>query len=261
MKKLRKIGLWAAIIAYFILITGFVAGRRQDTLCNKVSITIADSLSKRFIDKTDIITLLDNNKKLSLGNSIEEINTHQIEHLILSNSLVKKCKVYTTINGKLNIELEQREPVVRIIDKNNKSYYLDVEGSIIGPSKRFTPHLLVVNGNINTPFNPEKVENIYDRNFDNKAKTLREIHKMALYIASDKFWEAQIVQLYVDKKGEYELIPRIGPHIIQLGTYEHFEDKFEKLWIFYNEGLKNVGWNKYLKIDLKYKDQIVCSKI
>ena len=57
------------------------------------------------------------------------------------------------------------------------------------------------------------------------------------------------------------MVPRIGPHIIILGSIDNYEAKFEKLWLFYTEGLKNVGWNQYLKINLKYKDQIVCSKI
>jgi cell division protein FtsQ len=179
---------------------------------------------------------------------------------VLNNSLVKKCNVYTTVDGVLNINLWQREPVVRIIDKKGQNYYLDVEGSVISMSKRFTPHLLVVNGNINTPFSTQSVENIYDTKYNNSARTLRNVHQLAEYIRKDKLWNAQVVQLYVDKNHEFEIVPRIGPHLIQLGSIENFDAKFKKLRIFYTEGLNNVGWNQYLNINLKYKDQIVCSK-
>ncbi len=36
--------------------------------------------------------------------------------------------------------------------------------------------------------------------------------------------------------------------------------KFRKLKILYNEGLKYEGWNNYEKINLKYKNQVICTK-
>jgi cell division protein FtsQ len=64
----------------------------------------------------------------------------------------------------------------------------------------------------------------------------------------------------VNGKGEFELIPRVGAHIIEFGKAEDIEEKFEKLWILYNEGFYNTGWNQYDKISLKYKNQAVCTK-
>lgn len=261
MRKVKKIAIWVGLVLYFILISGFITGKRNAMLCNKVDVIIADSLSKRFLEKRDITEMLSQNNMLSLGAELAQVNTNTIEKLILSNTLIKHCNVFTTVDGKLNIELWQREPVVRIIDRKDRSYYLDLEGSVISMSKRFTPHLLVVNGYINTPFATTSVENVYNPIYDKKAETLRNIHEMALFIRDNKFWNGQVVQLYVDKKQEFEIIPRIGPHLIILGEAENYEKKLEKLRIFYTEGLNNVGWNQYLKINLKYKDQIVCSKI
>jgi cell division protein FtsQ len=261
MRKLKKITIWVGLAAYLILISGFISGKRNAMLCNTVNIIIADSISKRFLEKHDIIDLLNKNNMLSLGTEIARVNTNDIEKLVLDNSLIKDCNVYSTVDGNLNIELWQREPVVRIIDKKGKSYYLDKEGSVIAMSKRFTPHLLVVNGNINTPFDPGRVENIYDLKYKGETEALSDIHRFALFVKQDKFWNSQIVQLYVNKSNEYEIVPRIGPHLIQMGTMEDYRQKLEKLKIFYDEGLSNVGWNQYLKINLKYKDQVVCSKI
>jgi cell division protein FtsQ len=260
-KKLKKIVLWVVAAVYLICISGFISERQQGILCNKIDVVIEDSLAKRFLEPQDITDLLARNKLLSLGNPISSINTDEIEETVIANTMVKHCNVYSSVNGIITIELWQREPVVRIIDRNGKNYYLDTEGSVISMSKRFTPHLLVVNGYISTPFSVSKVENIYDKNFIGKTRRLREIHAMALYIRSHKFWNSQIEQMYLNAKGEYELIPRIGPHIIILGDAENYEEKLEKLWIFYNQGLKSTGWNKYITINLKYKDQIVCTKI
>ena len=60
--------------------------------------------------------------------------------------------------------------------------------------------------------------------------------------------------------GEFELIPRVGAQVIEFGKAVDMEEKFEKLWILYNEGFHNTGWNQYERINLKYKNQAVCTK-
>lgn len=261
MKRFKKIVVWLVLAAYLILISGFISEQRGGVLCNKLNIIIADSVSRRFIVPGDIVDLLGQKSNLPLGKPVLSIDVKRVENGILANTLIKDCEVYSTIDGKINIDVWQREPVVRIIDKRGKNYYLDNEGSVISPSKRFTPHLLVVNGNIHTPFKPISVENINNPKYNGKAERLRDIHQLALFISGNEFWNAQIEQIYVNNKGEFELIPRIGPHIIEFGKIDNYERKFSKLWTFYKEGLSHVGWNKYIHINLKYKDQIVCTKI
>lgn len=260
MGKIKKIVLWGIVAIYLFVVSGFISIQQHNTLCNKVNVVVADSLQRRFIKKSDIIEILNKNNKVCLGTPIKKINTDEIEQLVLNNTIIKDCKVFTTVDGKINIEIGQREPIVRIIDGQGQSYYLDINGSIINKSRRFTPHLLVVNGHIRTPFYLNKVENIFDKKYDGKANKLRDIYTLANFINNDDFWSAQIEQLYVNSKGEFEMVPRVGPHIIILGSIDDYEAKFDKLWLFYNEGLKNVGWNQYQKINLKYKDQIVCTK-
>ncbi len=261
MKRIKKIALWVIAIVYLFCISGFISERQRAILCNKIDVVIADSIVKRFLEPDDVINLLSQKGLLALGKPVSLINTDEIEKSVLGNTMVKQCNVYSSVDGKITIELWQREPVVRVIDRNGRNYYLDKEGSVISMSKRFTPYLLVVNGYITTPFNVNHVENIYDKKYFDKTRRLREIHRMALFIRSNKFWNSQIEQIYLDAIGEYELVPRVGPHLIILGDAEDFEEKLERLKVFYNEGLKTAGWNKYLKINLKYKDQIVCTKI
>jgi cell division protein FtsQ len=56
------------------------------------------------------------------------------------------------------------------------------------------------------------------------------------------------------------MVPKIGNHIIVLGSADDLENKFNKLMIFYNEVLKNFDADDFRIVNLKYKDQIVCSK-
>jgi cell division protein FtsQ len=80
------------------------------------------------------------------------------------------------------------------------------------------------------------------------------------HIEDDSFWSAQIDQIHVDGNSEINLIPRVGNHLVHLGTIENVEDKLRNLGAFYEKVLPEVGWNKYRIINLEYKDQIVCKK-
>jgi cell division protein FtsQ len=180
----------------------------------------------------------------------------EIENKIRGIKYIKRAEVYQTVGGELVVDIHQRNPVVRIIDRSGQGFYIDKEGYIIPLSANYSPYVMVVNGAIGERY--RRVSNIYD--LDQENNLLMDIYNMVMYIRSDKFWEAQIVQIYVNGKGEFELIPRVGAHIIEFGKAEDIEEKFEKLWILYNEGFYNTGWNQYDKISLKYKNQAVCTK-
>jgi len=88
----------------------------------------------------------------------------------------------------------------------------------------------------------------------------KQLYEIATYVDKDAFWKAQIEQIFVTAESELLLIPKIGDHTIVFGSSENMTEKFDKLMVFYREGLSRVGWNKYSTINLKYKDQVVCTK-
>ncbi|MBO7169031.1 MAG: hypothetical protein J6V43_03010 [Rikenellaceae bacterium] len=85
------------------------------------------------------------------------------------------------------------------------------------------------------------------------------------FVESDDFWRAQIVQInVVTSEGceapQVEIVPRAGRHVACLGEIEQAEKNLEKLMLFYRNALAWEGWDNYNYIDLRYEDQIVCSK-
>ena len=86
------------------------------------------------------------------------------------------------------------------------------------------------------------------------------MYKFALFLQDDDFWNSQIEQIYVHPNGEVDLIPRVGNHRIALGSLADFGSKLDKLKLFYEKAIPKVGWEKYSVINLKYKNQIVCTK-
>jgi cell division protein FtsQ len=261
MKKLKKIVICTAIIIYLGLVFGFFAGRYEKLLCDSVKINIADDSDRSFIVSSDILKMLEKNNIKYKGVRLTDINLIKIEQVVKSNQIIEECRAYTGINRTLYIEVTQRNPLVRIIDKQGQGYYIDKEGNVLNLSRRYAPRVLVANGNIRTPFRVGKPANINSLRDSLAAKKLKDICTLVNFISKEDFWNAQIEQIYINHNGEFELIPRVGPHIILLGDIEDYEEKFRKLEIFYKEGLNNVGWNQYLTINLKYKDQVVCTKI
>jgi cell division protein FtsQ len=253
--------MWAIVLLYLSAATGFVTSKNEGLLCNKINIVIKDSTDAWFLKGKDIVKLLDKKGVKYLGVPLSKINLIQVENAITSNQIVKVCKAFTGINGSLSIEVIQREPIVRIFDASGHGYYIDREGNIVTLSTRFSPHILVVNGDIQTPFVIGKPININNMGDSDGEQKLKNIFALAKFISDDKLWNSQIEQVYINRAGEFELVPRVGPHLILLGDIDDYAEKFEKLEIFYKEGLNNLGWNHYSKINLKFKDQIVCTKI
>ena len=261
MRIIKKSSMWVLLIVYLALVFGFVSGRYDKQLCNKINVEIVDSASLGFLTTNDIISAINQSGLAYLGVQLRKVDLPALEKTIRRNQIIRSCKVYTGINGVLNVEVSQREPFVRIIDSDDVGYYLDHEGNVLKLSPRYAPRVLVVNGHIQTPFAVGNAVNIHTLGNKPSERKLQEIFELTSFITQNELWNAQIEQVYVDKSGEFELVPRVGPHLILLGGIENYREKFKKLEIFYRQGLNHVGWNQYIKINLKYKDQVVCTKI
>jgi cell division protein FtsQ len=197
-----------------------------------------------------------------ISQKIKDIDTYQIEKALNEHQAVEKADVYISIDGKLIIDLTQRKAILRVFSKN-KSFYIDNKGKIMPVSEKYTAHVPVATGEINLDL-PSllKFTNLKGELIDSALipKLYFDLYYLSSFIDSNPFWKAQIEQVYVDKQSEFELIPRVGNHTIVLGGVYNLQQKFDKLMQFYTKGLSKTGWNEYRTINLKYKDQVVCTK-
>ena len=83
-------------------------------------------------------------------------------------------------------------------------------------------------------------------------------------IEGDDFWQAQIVEIVVSQSQNdalfLRLVPRAGNHTIIFGRIEKVERKLDRLMRFYREGLDKEGWNTYRTVDVRFDDQVVCTR-
>jgi len=252
--------MWTGLIAYLMFALGFTADKRAELICKEVRIIITDSSSIKFFDRKDVERILRSGNRKIRGVPVSEINTREIESFFSKIPYIRKIEVYTTLDGALNIRVRQRTPVVRVIASNGAGYYLDKDGYIFPASSKFSPYLLVASGSFPVGDQFKRVaclDSIKDKNF---YKPWFGLLELTHFINRNDFWRSQIVQLYLNSNLDFEIIPRVGAHQIILGRVEEYESKFSNLKILYDEGLKKEGWNNYQKIDLRFKNQVICTK-
>lgn len=239
----------------------FANKNQQKQKLTKPIIKIDFASENRFIDENDVLkeVVQSTNDTSRLLNSLD---VTQIEERLKNNFAIKDAQVYKTIDGKLEVLVLQNRPIVRVINKKGQSFYIDEDGFLMSTSTKYTSRLLVVSGEIHSTYNEFNSQNFNTMDDSIKYTTiLDEIYELAKYIDGSEFWKAQIEQIYVNKEFELELIPKVGNHIIVFGKPNSIETKFKKLFVFYEKGLSKTGWNEYSKVDLSYKNQIVCTKI
>jgi cell division protein FtsQ len=245
-----------------LLVMGFVLKKQKEVICTSVQVFVQDTLAIQFITDNDVVDLLESGGSRVLNEPINKLNLAELEKKIKKIAYVKEAEVYKKINGQLVVELVQRVPIVRIINKSDKNYYIDEEGYLMPISKKVTARLLVANGSIDYTPDFDTITNIFDKVYDKSKRigVLRNIHLLASFIKADPFWNAQIQQIYIDENHDIELIPLVSNQTIVFGDTTNYRDKFRNLETVYKKGFSVKGWNIYREINLKYKNQVICVK-
>ena len=267
MKKFKKIlfvSLWVSLLVGLLITMGFVNKQQDALLCNALNVSVNQDDDLYFLDKLDIVQLIKDRGDSIVGQPKATVNVSEIEKALNSHADIANAEVYMSINGEVKVEVKQRKPVVRVINLDGDSYYIDNEGKFMPLSNKYTAKVLIANGMMSEPFIKRYTYSISDIGKDsllNTTSMLDEIYAMANYINADKFWSSQIQQIYINKDRDMEIVPMVGDQKIIFGDTTFMDDKFKKLLTFYQQGLNTTGWwDKYSTINLKFKNQIVCTK-
>ena len=243
--------LLVLLVGYLVFAVIYLRDGNPQEMCASVNITIDVSANERFLTSEDVVLLLSQADLYPEGKPMQQVRTADIEAALEQEPLVRRAICYKAANpqqvneGALCIDLQLRKPILRVFPDKGDSYFVDDEGTII-PSAPRTHNLLTATGAIT----PEYAAN--------------ELVPFALYVSEDPYWQRQIVQLHVesDRRGHprVKLVPREGDQVILLGPLDGYEKKLRRMRVFYEQGLPEVGWNKYRAFNLEYDNQIVCTK-
>ncbi|HDR68093.1 MAG TPA: hypothetical protein ENN61_03475 [Bacteroidaceae bacterium] len=250
------------IAVWFIVAMGFVNSEINGIICNQVEITLKDNVKNRFVTVSDVRNIIENLEKGIQGYALKDINIRDLEHHLENYPYIRNAEVFNDVSGKLSIDIYQREPLIRIMPENGKGFYIDRDGYFLPLSKNYTALIIMASGKIKSPDNigNKKSLHAFSKEESEKYSHLKDLYVFGSYIAGHPFWSGQIVQIYVNSNAEYELIPRVGAHQILLGSMDDYEVKLKNLEALYRQGLSRYGWNNYDKINLKYINQVICTK-
>lgn len=224
---------------YLIVAIVLITPMTRERQCNELKVRVLDADTLRFVSPSEISYLL--RHVHCVGRTLDEIDLMQMESTVKKNPMIDFVACYKTPSGKVTIDVKQRNPIFRVVN-SEESFYIDDKGREMPTSVNHSVYVPVVTGYVNKHF------------------ICNELFQFIVTLQNDDFWANQITQIYVYPNRQVELIPRMGNHIIMFGSVENAEKKLDKLLLFYQKGMPKTGWNRYSRIDLRYRDQVVCVK-
>ena len=263
MKKVFKIIFWVLFAVGLILIVFFASKENNNTVAKKPDISIHVEGENAFLTESELLDRLIYKRLYQKNMKVNVVNVKKIEAAIIKMEEVKKVRVYKNIGNSWNIYVELRNPIARIFTLSQKAYYLDDEGFTMGRSSLHTAHVLVFSGFITENMEKASVKEIINNDSLKSIQKLDDIYRISNYVCKDSLLNALIGQVYLEKNGDFILIPLVGKQTILFGSANSDEvvaDKFNRLKVFYKEGMPHEGWEKYNTIIVKYEGQIVCRK-
>lgn len=263
MKRIIYISLFTLTVIGLLSLSGFIVNHNKFTESSDIKVNIYRNTESGFLNSAEILKEIVSIDSLSNTNPVvnEGVKntpyTDKIERLLNNNPYVDKVDSYFTLDGKLLINIKEKEPIIRIYDSGKEGFYIDNKGEIFPISRQFAPRIIIANGHIKdkvTDFNSNITDSIY------RNTALQELFYLTQLINKNELLKAQINQIYVNSKGEYDLIPELGNHLVQFGTIDNANVKLRNLDAYYRKYLTIKDWDNYKTINLTYKDQIVCTK-
>lgn len=196
-----------------------------------------------------------------IGTPINKVDETGIEQHLRAIPCVAEADVYHTMDGILKVKVRQREPIVRVVNADGSGFYIDKEGWTMPLNRNYTARVMVVTGQLAEPFAERAPVNVA---FGNDSLALhthsRAIHALAQTIIADPLWNALFCQAVVDANGDITLIPTVGMMRVRIGDGTHLQQRLTKLRMFFAEGIPQTDWRRYSTIDLRFDDQVVCTK-
>ena len=263
-RKILIIVLWIIGLSGLFASLAFATGKEKNVVAENLYVSVNNTEVNSFIDEEDVKEFFKDRNDSILHATLKNIDVNGLEKALNSHPAVENADIAVDVNGDVNIDVTQRTPLVRVMNMDGESYYIDTKSKLMPLSDKYTARVLIATGYIMEPFASRyqfPVTTIAKHEVFSKVSVLDDIYNISEYITKDSVLASLIHQINVTPDKELELYPAIGNHKIVFGEAKDFEEKFEKLKLFYTEGLnKTDGWNKYSIINIKYKNQVVCTK-
>ena len=134
-----------SILIFLVLIVIFSQKRNSRKQILKININF-NGESPKFIDYETVNKLLIQRKDTTFYLKDSMVDLKELEDLLLSNPMIAEVNLFKTPQGILNVKLEERKPIIRIVN-NHKDFYIDNSGHKVPLSKKYSARVPIFYGN------------------------------------------------------------------------------------------------------------------
>lgn len=226
------------LLALVVFLYAFSSQRNNDRKLSDLTVKFIGN-DNLYITQETVNKLLIQNKESITSVPKEILDLNGLESVLNSNSMIKSAEVYVTVNGEVKAEVEQRKPIARV--NTNVSYYIDDQGLYMPLSSNHSARVPLVTGFVD-------------------KKQLENVFKIADKIHNDAFLKKHIVEIHQNEDKSINLKTRVLDFEIALGQIEHLDKKINNLKAFYQKAKKDKALINYSKVNLKFDNQVVCTK-
>lgn len=170
----------------------------------------------------------------------EKLVLNTMEKVLQTNKMVKNAQVYLTVDGKLKSKIVQRKPIGRV--EAETKFYVDDEGKRMPLSASHSARVPIITGKIT-------------------GETLEDVYEILKYINGDEFLRKNVIGIHIEDVDKYQLKFRMENFVVNLGSIENLDEKFNNFKAFYAKANKDDTLEKYTIVSLEFNNQVVCTKI
>lgn len=228
----------AAVLLFFSLYA-FSGERNRSRKVTNLEVRFeGNSENRLFITEKEVNKLLIQNNNSVTGVTKDALDLNNMEGILSRNKMVKNADVYLAIDGQLTASVTQKRPLARIV--GNAPVYMDDEGGYMPLSGNYTARVPLIKGNVTD-------------------KNREELFKLIQKIDTDIFLKENVIGISLERN-EFILSMRANDFKVKLGGISELDSKIKKLKAFYQKGIKDHSLDNYTWVNLKFEDQVVCTK-
>ena len=183
--------------------------------------------------------LIENNLDVkSIGK--DKLDLNRLEKRLNKHEMIEKSDVFVSADGVLKAVVKQKTPIARVYD-GDTSFYIDYKGDQMPLSQNYTARIPLVSGEINK------------KNSEKLAELLRIIY-------DDEFLKKNIIGVQIMPNGSLKMLNRNYNYQIDFGGIVRMQAKFNNYKAFFQKAVLDSSLYKYKTIDLRFAQQVVCTK-
>ena len=222
-----------------IVLFSFTSNRNENRKLTKTKVVfVGENVS--FLKQETVNKLLIENNADASAIRKDKLDLNKLEKAVSSDPMVEKSEVFVTIDGVLKAVVKQKTPIVRVFD-GKRSFYIDYKGNTMPLSANFTARVPLVLGVIRK------------QNSEALAELFRKIY-------DDEFLKKNIIAIQIMPNGSLKMLNRNFDYQIDFGGAKNVDAKFRNYKAFFQKAVVDSSLYKYRKIDLRFTQQVICTK-